>query len=66
MRKGRLIAKYEFKDLEIEKAQKLSNKLGFKTQLTEPMSLSAIYNQTDKDFHDTKKGKPIGFQTMKT
>ena len=38
MRKGRLIAKYEFKELEIEKAQKLSNKLGFKTQLTETMS----------------------------
>jgi hypothetical protein len=31
MRKGRLIAKYEFKELEIPKAQKLSNKLGFKT-----------------------------------
>jgi hypothetical protein len=29
MRKGRLIAKYEFKELEVEKAQQLSNKLGF-------------------------------------
>ena len=65
MRKGRLIAKYEFKELEIEKAQKLSNKLGFKTQLTEPMSLTAIYNQEDKDFQVAKKGRPIGFQTMK-
>lgn len=62
MRKGRLIAKYEFKDLEIEKAQKLSNKLGFKTTIDMPMSLTAIYNQSDKDFHDTKKGKSIGFQ----
>lgn len=66
MRKGRLIAKYEFKELEIEKAQKLSNKLGFKTQLTEPMSLTAIYNQEDKDFQEAKKGRPIGFQTKKT
>jgi ATP-dependent 26S proteasome regulatory subunit len=66
MRKGRLIAKYEFKELEIEKAQKLSNKLGFKTQLTEPMSLTAIYNQEDKDFQEAQKGRPIGFQTKKT
>ena len=32
MRKGRLIAKYEFKTLEVTKAQQLSDKLGFKTK----------------------------------
>jgi hypothetical protein len=31
MRKGRLIAKYEFKALEVAKAQQLSDKLGFQT-----------------------------------
>ncbi len=61
MRKGRLIAKYEFKDLEVDKAQKLSKKLGFKTQVTEPMFLTAIYNQSEKEFYDNKKNRRIGF-----
>ena len=50
MRKGRLIAKYEFKELEIEKAKMLSQKLGFKTNLNSPMTLTAIYNQDEKEF----------------
>ena len=62
MRKGRLIAKYEFKELEIEKAQLLSQKLGFKTNLNSPMTLAAIYNQEEKDFHQIKRHNPIGFK----
>jgi hypothetical protein len=60
MRKGRLIAKYEFKELEIEKAQQLSNKLGFDTSINKPMALTSIYNQDEKDFQQ-KKRNPIGF-----
>lgn len=60
MRKGRLIAKYEFKELEVEKAQALSNKLGFKTTIDSPQTLTAIYNQEEKDFQQKKKN-PIGF-----
>jgi hypothetical protein len=60
MRKGRLIAKYEFKELEIEKAQQLSNKLGFNTSINKPMALTSIYNQDEKDFQQ-KKRNPIGF-----
>ena len=60
MRKGRLIAKYEFKELEIEKAQQLSNKLGFDTSINKPMVLTSIYNQDEKDFQQ-KKRNPIGF-----
>ncbi|MBK7042037.1 MAG: AAA family ATPase [Bacteroidetes bacterium] len=55
MRKGRLIAKYEFKELEIEKAQQLSNKLAFKTNISKPMTLAAIYNQDQEDFQQTQK-----------
>ncbi|TAG85037.1 MAG: AAA family ATPase, partial [Bacteroidetes bacterium] len=35
LRKGRLIANYQFKELETEKAQNLSDKLGFKTKIKE-------------------------------
>lgn len=45
MRAGRLIAKYEFKELHVEKAQHLSNKLGFHTNIETPMTVASIYNQ---------------------
>ena len=64
MRKGRLIAKYEFKELEIEKAKMLSQKLGFTSTCTTPMTLTAIYNQDDKDFQQIKRHNPIGFKTI--
>ena len=63
MRKGRLIAKYEFKELEVPKAKALSEKLGFATHIHTPMTLTAIYNQDEKDFEQSKKGNAIGFST---
>ena len=62
MRKGRLIAKYEFKELEISKAQALSEKLGFKTSINSPMTLTDIYNQEEKVYHTSRKRNTIGFQ----
>lgn len=62
MRKGRLIAKYEFRELEVEKAQSLSHKLGFTGSIDSPMTLTAIYNQDEKDFQQTKKQPAIGFK----
>ena len=64
MRKGRLIAKYEFKELDVEKAQQLSNKLGFETNINKPMTLTSIYNQEEKDFQQSRKSNPIGFQAI--
>ncbi len=64
MRKGRLIATYEFKELETTKAQSLSQKLGFKTNLNSPMTLTAIYNQEERNFQQTRKNNPIGFQAI--
>lgn len=61
MRKGRLIAKYEFKELEVQKAMSLSKKLGFETIFNSPMTLTAIYNQEEKDFQQIKRKNPIGF-----
>lgn len=62
MRKGRLIAKYEFKELEVEKARLLSKKLGFNSRIDSSMTLTAIYNQEEKDFQQTRKHNPIGFK----
>lgn len=62
MRKGRLIAKYEFKELETHKAQQLSDKLGFTTQIKRPMTLTSIYNQDEWNFQQKEKRNPIGFR----
>lgn len=61
LRKGRLIAKYEFKELEIQKAQKLSIKLGFNTKINSEMILSTIYNQDEISFSESQKTNQIGF-----
>jgi hypothetical protein len=63
MRKGRLIAKYEFRELEISKAQALSEKLGFQTRIETPMTLSAIYNQEEREYNRSKRVEGIGFKT---
>jgi len=62
MRKGRLIAKYEFKELEVQKAQSLSNKLGFNTEFNSPMTLTAIYNQDEMEFQQNKIKHSMGFK----
>lgn len=61
MRKGRLIAKYEFSELEVHKAQALSDKLGFLSIITSPMTLAAVYNQNETEFAASINRKPIGF-----
>jgi hypothetical protein len=60
LRKGRLIARYEFKELEQSKAQKLSNSLGFSSKIKDSMSISEIFNQSDKRFEQIVE-KTIGF-----
>ena len=64
MRKGRLIAKYEFKELEVHKARALSHKLGFQSSITAPMTLTAIYNQDETEFQQTRKMTTIGFRAV--
>jgi hypothetical protein len=61
MRKGRLIAKYEFGKLSVSKAQLLSEHLGFRTSIVQPMTIAEITHPQENDF----EGKPIrkiGFQ----
>jgi hypothetical protein len=49
MRKGRLIAKYEFGKLGIAKAQRLSDHLGFKVEVRNPMTIAEIANPYEKE-----------------
>jgi energy-coupling factor transporter ATP-binding protein EcfA2 len=60
MRKGRLIAKYEFGKLSVSKAQSLSGKQGFNTQIYQPMTIAEIMNQHEPSFE--KVEIPIGFR----
>lgn len=62
MRKGRLIAKYEFGKLTAEKAQHLSRHLGFEGRIERPMTLAEISNQHEQSF-ETGQVHAIGFRT---
>lgn len=61
MRKGRLIAKYEFGKLGTGKAQTLSKHLGFDTVIQEPMTIAEIANQHEKKY-STGRVEVIGFR----
>jgi hypothetical protein len=62
LRKGRLIARYEFKELTVEKASNLSSKLGFSSAIHSPMTLSAVYHQEEMDFNYASPRAAIGFR----
>lgn len=62
LRKGRLIAKYEFGKLGIEKAQRLSDHLGFKNNITKPMTIAEITNPGAETDFKNKELQPIGFK----
>ena len=53
-----MLSLYEFKELEIEKAQNLLTSLGSQDTVTRPMSLADIYNYNSADYviHDKKIG----------
>ena len=60
LRKGRIIAKYEFTELEKSKANKLASKLGTKLDPTANTTLSEIYNSNEESF--VAERKKIGFK----
>lgn len=61
LRKGRLIARYEFGKLSTDKARKLSNHLGLKTEIHKPMTLAEITNPDD-NYSAPVKTNVIGFK----
>lgn len=62
MRKGRLIARYEFGKLSMEKAQRLSNHLGFDKVIDRPMTVAEISNQNEPEF-EKKQVQVPGFRS---
>lgn len=60
LRKGRLLARYEFKELEIAKAQALADSIGKSVKIDTPMTLSDIYNLEERSFENNKP-KAVGF-----
>lgn len=61
MRKGRLIAHYEFGKLTVPKAQRLSKHLGFDTVINKPMTVAEIANQHEKEQKESRV-TVIGFR----
>ncbi|WP_218588066.1 AAA family ATPase [Chitinophaga jiangningensis] len=60
LRKGRLIARYEFGKLSVEKAQRLSDSLGFNQIIRRPMTVAEITNPQEAAV-ETKQ-RAIGFR----
>ncbi len=61
MRKGRLIAKYEFEKLGVKKAQRLSKHFGFDTVINQPMTIAEIANPNEKT-QLIEKTEVVGFR----
>jgi len=61
LRKGRLIAEYEFNELGVEKSNKLLNKLNIDFKTKEPMLLTDIYNYEDNIGIKNNGKQKIGF-----
>jgi hypothetical protein len=61
MRKGRLIAKYEFGKLSVGRSQRLSDHLGFKTIINKPMTVAEVANQHEKQ-HAAPRMEVVGFR----
>lgn len=61
MRKGRLIARYEFGKLSTEKAQMLSDHLGLGKTISQPMTLAEITSQDEMSSVE-RKVEVIGFR----
>ena len=60
LRKGRIIARYKFRELEITKAQYLADKLEKNIVIDKPTLLSNIYNAESQSYENIKTNK-IGF-----
>ena len=61
MRKGRLIAKYEFGKLSVSQSQRLSDHLGFDSKINRPMTVAEIANQHEKQAEQVMM-EAIGFR----
>lgn len=65
MREDRLIAEYKFGKLTIEKAQELSDSIGFKNKIKTPLTLAQIYTQNEARHLSSSAELQIGFNNKK-
>ncbi len=61
LRKGRLVARYEFNELKMDKVQHLWTKLNYEGVPEKDMSLAELYNKNNTDFGEISKTKKMGF-----
>lgn len=62
LRKGRLIAKYEFGKLDVAQSQRLSNQLGFDATITRPMTIAEITGQNEREV-EIGRMEVLGFRS---
>ena len=62
LRKGRLIAKYEFGKLDVARSQRLSSHLGFDTVITRPMTIAEIAGQHERHV-EPERMEVLGFRS---
>ena len=55
LRQGRLISKYEFKPLQIDKATSILEENGIEAQLNKPITLAEIFHYGEKKYETEKK-----------
>ncbi len=65
LRKGRMIARYEFKELSLQKTQQLLTSLDKNITAAAPMTLADIYNAENNDFSTKKSSSKIGYTANK-
>jgi hypothetical protein len=61
LRKGRLIAKYEFGKLEVDKAKRLCTHLGKNQVIEKPMTLAEI-SHPEENYYSAPRVQVIGFR----
>lgn len=61
LRKGRVLGRYCFQPLEIQKSNSLLKKLEFNFETNKRMTLAEIFNHTDNNYAINSKRSPLGF-----
>lgn len=61
LRKGRLVTRYEFKELQVDKVNELREKLGITEKAEKTMTLADIYNKDGANFAELAETKSVGF-----
>ena len=60
LRKGRIIARYEFKPLTIQKSSLIASRIYNGSKIDQSMTLAEIYHMSDDDY-SVQRNRKIGF-----